>query len=156
MAALEATLRFVSSLPSGRREELESLLFFNPAQAALREAISRSVETYGSPQVLAQAEQITVGIEGLPGLQALFALHGPDEGPEAVLAGVILHARLTPEQVLVLHMAVAEHYCPAGRHGDLMVALRLIAEVRQAARRLRGVRSLSVLYGRGGTIEMRV
>jgi len=59
----------------------------------------------------------------------------------------MVYFRTEVETILLLHVAVKEQYCSTGNHSNELVALRMISELREIARRLKGVRSILVTYG---------
>ena len=59
-----------------------------------------------------------------------------------------MYLRISSEEIVVLHIGVAEAYCRSRRSG-LEVVSALVRTVRAAARRLRGVERLTMLYLQG-------
>ena len=70
-----SALAFTSVLYCAQRDELESLLFFNPNQRRVRPAIQHAVERYGQPRIAEDGGRLRVRVEGLPGVQSIFALN---------------------------------------------------------------------------------
>ena len=147
-------IAFSSVLGKEYRTALETILFFNPQQERTRSEIMKSVEMYGSPCIIENGDQLQVSVEAFSDVQTLFALH-LGEGP-AVLAAVLIYLRLDVERIVVLHIAEGGEYGPSGAYAEEMVALRLIAKLREIARSIRGVRSLSLFYGQSAAIEIPV
>ena len=91
--------------------------------------------------------------------QCLFAL-APTGHPSAAaaqgapaaggleLAGIVMYLRISSEEIVVLHIGVADAHCRSRRSG-LAVVSALVRTVRAAARRLRGVERLTMLYLQG-------
>ena len=141
-------LFFSSALKKTYREELENLMFFNPQQGQVESGIVESIERYGIPKVVLDGESLRISFENFPGVQTLYALEGkPDD---ANLVGVMVYVRLDKESIVVLHIGVKEEYSTFGIHADHMLAMKLIVKLRQIASRVNGVRSLTVIYGKGG------
>ena len=87
-------------------------------------------------------------------VQMLFALADTGDGYE--LAGVVLYFRTDIENILVLHIAVTEPFSSAGSNAAAMLVVQLLDAVRVVARQLKGVRSITIVYGAGNTLKMTV
>ena len=83
-------------------------------------------------------------------MQCLFALAPADDdaAAELELAGIVMYLRVSSKEIVVLHIGVAEAFCRSRRSG-LEVVSALVRTVRAAARRLRGVERLTMLYLQG-------
>lgn len=138
---------FSSKLGKNHRDELETLMFFNPQQKHVESGILESIERYGLPKVAPNGEFLRVEIAGLPEVQTLFALE--TYGASASLIGVIVYLRVNRESIVVLHVGVREEYSIFGIYADEMLAMKLIVHLRQIARQIKGVRTLTVIYGKG-------
>jgi hypothetical protein len=132
-----------SSLAASYREALEQLLFFNPRQAAARDAIARAVDAYGAPSIAATPDGLRVVVARRDDVQCLFALKTSGGGPK--LAGMVVYLRTSPEEMNVLHLSVAD-WCCRGRYTAIEVAAVLTRAVSAVARRLRGVHRVSLFY----------
>ena len=53
--------------------DLESLLFYNPLQRRVESGIVKSLENFGMPEVLVEANKVRIQVKELPGLQTLYA-----------------------------------------------------------------------------------
>jgi len=62
------------------------------------------------------------------------------------LAGMVVFVRETADTMLLLHVAVHEDYAGGGDRADAWVTPRLMAAVRSACRRTRGITKLRLLY----------
>ena len=146
---------FSSLLTSGYREALEALLYFNPQQGRVREAISATVDLYGFPQVVSDGGLLRVSVGSWSKVQALFALDRDAPGRE--LSGVIVYVRESIETIAILHVAVAGDYSASGLHAGELLTLRLINKVKEIASRVKGVRTVTLLYqgGRRSQIPVR-
>jgi hypothetical protein len=80
-------------------------------------------------------------------VQCLFAL-APSGHGGLELAGIVMYLRISSKEIVVLHIGVAEAHCRSRRSG-LAVVSALVRTVRAAARRLRGVERLTMLYLQG-------
>lgn len=137
---------FRSSLPSAYHQALEELVFFNPRQREAETGITQAVDRYGAPAIEDDGNGLRVVVGKRSDAQCLFALvegHG-----EARLAGMVMYLRVSKQEVVVLHIGVAEQFCRSRRAG-LEVVSALVRTVRAAARRLRGVEQLTMLYLQG-------
>jgi len=148
-------LVFQSSLPHQYREPLERLVFFNPNQISMQAAIAHALDLYGAPAVALEPAGLTVRIQGCPHAQCLFALEPAARTVDPLLAGMLVYVRTGIEELLVLHIAVSEVHGRTRRSG-LGVAMRLIRELRAAARRLRGIRWIRLLYTGDRQFQIRI
>jgi hypothetical protein len=98
------------------------------------------VEEFGIPEMLELDGMIWLGVPSGT-TQCLFAC---DEGEEStIVAGVVLYARPSIELVSITHLAVDPEYAAIGTHG---LGLILVNQVRQVARRMKGVTRLQLPY----------
>ena len=141
---------FRSRLSPAYHRELEELVFFNPRQRAAEAAITEAVDLYGPPAIVADQTGLRVVVGTRDDVQCLFALAPARHAPagELELAGIVMYLRISSEEIVVLHIGVAEAYCRSRRAG-LEVVSALVRTVRAAARRLRGVERLTMLYLQG-------
>jgi hypothetical protein len=138
---------FRSRLSPDYHSDLEQLVFFNPRQRDTEAAISEAVDLYGSPLIVDDETGLRVIVGKRDDVQCLFALAGR-AGSEPELAGIVIYLRISSEEIVVLHIGVAEAYCHS-RRSRLEVVSALVRTVRAAARRLRGVERLTMLYLHG-------
>jgi predicted GNAT family acetyltransferase len=131
-----------SNLPLLHREALEQLLYFNPRQTAWRNAIAMVLERYGMPEIVSDSASIRIAIGGNQDVQCLFALSGTTHQP--ALAGMVIFLRTSREELVVVHIAVSRRLGGKGRAPA--VVRKLLAEVRAAAKRLKGVNRVTLLY----------
>jgi hypothetical protein len=136
---------FSSVLRSQYRDDLETLMFFNPQQSKVKPAIIATIEKYGIPRVVVERELLRIRVEKFAEVQTLFALENIGEYPN--LSGVIVYVRTDRETIVVLHLAVKEEYSYSGILANKMLAMRLIIKLRELASRIKGVRSIMVVYG---------
>lgn len=138
--------RFVSAVDREHSGAVERLFFFHPRQQGLIGPIRRSVEAWGTPEILQRDNRIYLGIPQHDA-QCLFACHRRREPQRPV--GVVLYLRTRPEVLTLLHLAVGPDYAHDGAHGDLGLAQRLVSEVRHLGRRIAGVRRVQLPYSEG-------
>jgi hypothetical protein len=143
-------LAFQSTLTPDHREALERLMFFNRRQREAETAVTRAVEMFGSPTILSEPSGVRVAVGACPDVQCLFAI---ERGRRSdALAGMVIYLRTSLEEVLVLHIAVADRY---GRRG-LEVVAALVRTVRAAAERLRGVERMTLLDLQGRELKITI
>jgi hypothetical protein len=149
---MASRIRFSSILESEYRDDLEDLMFFNPQQRKALTGINHSIAEYGVPNVVEKEGRLRVSVEGLPESQTLFALD--DSARKPVLAGAMVYMRTDPENLVLLHIAVREDYTRSGIYGDEMLVLRFMTQLRDIAKRLRGVRAITLKYSSGLVIPV--
>jgi hypothetical protein len=143
-------LAFQSTLPADQREALERLMFFNRRQHEAETAVTRAVEMFGSPTIVSESFGVRVAVRACPDAQCLFAI---ERGRRSdALAGMAIYLRTSLEEVLVLHIAVADRY---GRKA-LEVVAALVRTVRAAAERLRGVERMTMLDLQGRELRITI
>jgi hypothetical protein len=136
-------LIFSSSLSADRREELESLMFFHPQQQEHESKINASIMSYGFPKVIEEPDGLRIAIEGLE-VQTLYAFIDRSRLPD--LAGVMVYTRISDDTLAVLHMAVRPEFCYSDGYKNELVLVRILAQLRAVAKRINGIRWLSILY----------
>jgi hypothetical protein len=127
-------------LPVEQRDALEQLLFFNVNQHRVRLGIQQSIETYGVPEIFEQDGGLRVRVGDIAGVQTLFAVS--DLGKPL---GVAVFVRSAHERFAVLHLGVEPRLCDSPEVNS-RVLLRLMHEIRSAARRTRGVDRIELVY----------
>ena len=141
-------LAFQSTLTADYREALERLMFFNRRQREAETAVTRAVDMFGSPTIVSEPYGVRVAVGACPDVQCLFAI---ERGRRSdALAGMVIYLRTSFEEVLVLHIAVADRY---GRKG-LEVVAALVRTVRAAAGRMRGVERVTLLDLQGRELRI--
>ncbi len=131
--SLSETIEITCKLPATQRVALERLVFFNLNQHRVRAAIEQSIAIYGAPEISEQHGCLRIRVGDIDGVQNLFALSATGR-----LLGVAVFARLAFERFVVLHLGVEAPGVGDSPFGT-RVLLRLMHEVRRAARRTRGV-----------------
>ncbi len=135
---------FSSVLPIAYRDELERIVFFNPEQERVTEAIIDSVHRYGVPLIVEEDGTLRFRVPAFGPVQTLYALDRAEQ--PAGLAGVIMYVREPHDTMLVLHLAVHEDYVAAGAQGEAWITPRLLATVRSVCQRIRGITCMRLLY----------
>jgi hypothetical protein len=137
---LSGTIGITSKLPVEQRTALEQLLFFNVNQHRVRLGIQQSIDTYGVPEIFEHDGGLRVRVGDIDGVQTLFAIS--DTGRPL---GVAVFVRSAHERFAVLHLGV-EPRLGATPELNTRVLLKLMHEIRSAARRTRGVDRIELVY----------
>ena len=136
-----------SSLEASYRGSLEHLMYFNPRQHEAESGIEQVIDVYGAPMIVCDDAGLHVAVARRQDAQCLFALAETTAG--LTLAGMIVFLRVSIEEMLVLHVAVADTF-GRSRRLSLEVVMALVRSVRHVTLRLRGTRHLRLLYLPGG------
>ncbi|MEN6407990.1 MAG: hypothetical protein ABFC77_16165 [Thermoguttaceae bacterium] len=136
---------FTSMLPSIHRDALERLFYFNKNQKKVHDAVLMATERYGAPRVALRNGRLWVQCASGVETQSLFVMDG--DGPAAELIGVIVYTR-EEEKLVVLFMAVREDYTYRSDRRSPILLLRMVEEVRNIGRRVKGITSVE-LFLRG-------
>lgn len=147
LSLAKSELRFVSRLPAASHSELESLLFFHPDQERVSRGILESVEKYGLPRIHSDGDFLRVTVGDSMEVQSLYAIVETKENSK--LVGIMIYSRVDQETLVLLHIATAHDYSSSGKHSGAMLTVRFVTELRQAAQRIKGVKSILVMYGLG-------
>ena len=137
-------------LPIDQRAALEQLLFFNVNQHRVRLGIQESIETYGVPEIHEHDGGLSVRVGDIEGVQSLFAVS--DAGRPL---GVAVFVRLARERFVVLHLGVQQPYTVASEF-NTRVLLKLMHEIRSAARRTHGVDRIELVYKQRHPVRLHV
>ncbi len=127
-------------LPLDQRAALEQLLFFNVNQHRVRVGIQQSIETYGAPEIYEDDGGLRIRVGDIDGVQTLFAVSAVGRP-----LGVAVFVRLARDRFVVLHLGVAPRLS-ATPDINTRVLLKLMHEIRGAARRTRGVDRIELVY----------
>ena len=134
-----------SILACQQRTALEQLLFFNVNQHRVRLGIQQSIETYGVPEIFEIDGHLRVRVGDIEGVQTLFAVAA--ERP----VGVAVFVRSAHERFAVLHVGLEPNLAVNTR-----VLLMLMHEIRNAARRTRGVDCIELVYKDSHAVRLHV
>ena len=147
-------IRFSSTLPQFRRDELAELMFYNLEQHQVRSGIINAIDRFGLPEIVADGDNLRVRVEKLPDVQTLFAI---DSDPQpAELAGVMIYARIDPSTLTLLHIGVGSDYSSHGRRAGKLLVFNFIHQLKQIARRITGITGIEVLHQSGNYRRMLV
>src|SRR5262249_43332258 len=135
------------SLDASYQGALERLMYFNPRQREAESGIEEVVDAYGAPVVVSTPAGLHVVVGRRQDAQCLFALSQTTAG--LTLAGMVVFLRVSIEEMLVLHVAVADSF-GRNRRLSLEVVMALMRSVRDVTQRLRGMKHLRLLYLPGG------
>jgi hypothetical protein len=137
-------IAFTSTLGPEHKHALERLLFFNDNQAKASEAVLLVTRRYGVPRIQIVSERLRIGLESAQ-VQTLFAVRRT--GPTVEPVGVVVYTR-EEDALVVLFVAVHEHYSSRGPKADRRLLMRMTHELKAIARRVKGVGSLVLFVGR--------
>ena len=138
--ALSGSIGITSKLAADQRTALEQLLFFNVNQHRVRIGIQQSIETYGVPEIYEHDGGLRVRVGDIAGVQTLFAI---SEFGRPL--GVAVFVRSAHERFAVLHLGI-EPRLSLTPEANTRVLLKLMHEIRSAARRTRGVERIELVY----------
>jgi hypothetical protein len=138
--ALSGSIGITSKLAAEQRTALEQLLFFNVNQHRVRVGIQQSIETYGVPEIYEHDGGLRVRVGDIAGVQTLFAI---SEFGRPL--GVAVFVRSAHERFAVLHLGV-DPRLSLTPEVNTRVLLKLMHEIRRAARRTRGVERIELVY----------
>jgi hypothetical protein len=147
---LSASIGIQCKLPVEQRAALEQLLFFNVNQHRVRLGIQESIETYGVPEIHEKDGALSIRVGDIEGVQSLFAVS--DAG---LPLGVAVFVRLARERFVVLHLGVQQPYALAAEL-NTRVLLKLMHEIRSAARRTQGVDRIELVYKHRHAVRLHV
>ena len=137
-------VRVSSILPVSYREELERIVFFNREQGRVKAWLLDSVHRYGIPAIVEENGCLRFRVAAFGRLQSIYAFDDVSEPSQ--LAGVAMFVRDAPDSMVVLHLAVHEHYTSRGKWSEALAVVRLVDAIRSASERTHGIETLSILY----------
>jgi hypothetical protein len=137
---LSEAIGITSRLPLEQRGALEQLLFFNVNQHRVRVGIQQSIEAYGVPEICEQEGGLSVRVGDIEGVRTLFAVSHAGRP-----LGVAVFVQLARERFVVLHLGVQPRFA-ASAEVNTRVLLKLMHEIRSAARRTQGVDRIELVY----------
>lgn len=145
---------FSSKLSRKYKDDLEELLFFNPQQSKIQSKLIEIIDRYGTPMVVIEGDFLRVVIEGLEHVQTLFAFGKEFGKPE--LIGAMIYVRLNPDALLVLHLGVDESFSSSGEYANQMVVAKFIFKLKEIAKKIKGIQTIEILYGRGEIKKIKI
>jgi hypothetical protein len=137
-------IRVSSVLPVSYRNELERIVFFNQEQNLVATPLVDSVHRYGVPTIVEENGCVRFSVRAFGRLQSLYAFD--DMTAPARLVGVAMFLRDAPPSMVVLHLAAHEDYTARGKWAHASVVVQLLAAIRSASLRTRGIETLTILY----------
>ena len=135
---------FTSNLSSRYKSHLEELLFFNPGQERVRAKVADINSRYGAPRIEAVNGRLSVVLESSRPPQTLYVLEGEDG--QASLIGAMVYLR-EADTLSLLHVAVREDWTGIRSDGGAPIVLSMADQLRDIARRVKGIRSITVFPG---------
>src|ERR1700687_97279 len=138
--ALSESIGVACKLPIDQRAELEQRLFSNVTQHRVRSGIQQSIDTYGVPEIYEEEGGLRIRVGAIEGVQSLFAVSAAGR-----LLGGAVFVRSAHERFAVLHLVVAPR-STSGPDLNTRVLLKLMHEIRSAARRTRGFDCIELVY----------
>ena len=142
---------FSSRVPRECRSDLEDLLFFNPRQHRVRDGIINSLAHFGHPRVEESSSGLSVRV-GDHEAQTLFAF---DRGKKTEApVGVVVFLRTSPEEIAIMHVAVADGYALQGSQAGVGLGVTLVEKVKEIASRIVGVKRIVFFYRREVVIRL--
>jgi hypothetical protein len=147
---LNESIGIQCKLPADQRAALEQLLFFNVNQHRVRLGIQESIETYGVPEIHEHDGGLSIRVGDIEGVQSLFAVS--DDGRPL---GVAVFVRLARERFVVLHLGVQQPFT-VGADLNRRILLKLMHEIRSAARRTHGVDRIELVYKHRHAVRLHV
>jgi hypothetical protein len=145
---LQETIAITSRLAAEQRQALEQLLFFNANQYRVRHGIEESIATYGAPEILDQDGWLRIRVGETAGVQSLFAVNAAGRP-----LGLAVYIRSEMQRFVVLHLGVDPLY-KNGTSLSAQILLKLLHEIRSAARRTRGVDCIELMYKRAHAVHL--
>jgi len=145
-------ISFSSVLSVQYREDLEAVLFFSPHQDRVREGILKSIRQYGTPAIIVRDGLLRIVVGEYADAQTLYALEEDLLRPRVV--GSIIYIRNLTTNLTIVHVAVAPEYVMVNNQNSVPLAVQLFTKVMEAARQIKGIETVTVLYGKGHQFRM--
>lgn len=146
-------IAFTSNLSSHYATDLEELLFFHPRQDNVRAHVMEINERYGAPRIDVANDRVFVVLDSSRRPQTLYVLEVSD-GQQSLI-GVMVYLRENATLSL-LHVAVREDWTGMRSDGRPALLLTMVERLRDIARRIKGIRSLTVFPGTAGEHRLSV
>ena len=146
-------IRVSSVLAPSFRDELEHIVFFNPGQELVKVPLLESIHRYGVPSIVEEHDCLRFRVASFGILQTFYAID--DTETPARLAGVAMFTRHKRNSILIVHLAAHEHYAAKGKWARASVVGHLVAAIRAACLRTRGVHSLCIPYPHEVRLDLR-
>ncbi len=140
---------FKSKINSDYLDELESLMYFNSQQRKVISGIESAIEKYGLPKIKNENEKLKITLEKIENPQTIFAFDNDN------LVGLIIFYRETIDNIVILHIAIAEQYSII-YNKSFSLAIALIEELKRKAKNIKGVKSISIYYKKDNIGKIRI
>lgn len=148
-----ADIAFTSTLAVQHREDVERLLFFNGNQGKVAGSVGFVTQRYGMPKLRDEGERLRVVLDP-HAPQTLFAIER-DEYDDEHPIGIVVYVR-EDDALVALFVAVDEAFSSKGERAAEGLLRRLIGELEAVARRVRGLNTVAVYFGRQTPTRIRV
>ena len=139
---MSSAIWVTSKLDPEQRAALEQLVFFNANQYRVRGGIEQSIKTYGAPEIYEHEGALRVRVGSVKDVQTLFAVNELWDG----LSASRCSCGWSRLGFVVLHVVVEPRSDAASPALANSVLLRLMHEIRRAARITRGVDRIELVY----------
>ena len=131
---------FSSSISEQYEKILERMFYFNDQQNIFYSRIMELVQKYGEPRIVHRGSNIAMEVDPSICCQCLFAAIGPK------LVGVLVYTKDSPQNLLILHIAVEEVYSYRGELRDLMLIGRMIEQLKEIAHAQKEIKTITIGY----------
>lgn len=141
----DITTHFRSKINAGLRERLERIFFFNWNQSRYAARITQSVKEYSKPVIEDEGDdEIALVFKDRSIGQTLHIFDSDND--DAVLIGVVMYERDSPEQITVVHLALHEQCKEIFKKEKVNVAGVVIEELFYLFRKIKGVERVRIYY----------
>jgi len=141
MASSSGDVEFKSYVSAHFRADLEELVYFNAGQTRVLESLIEAVERFGTPEIQASGQKLSVVLRKLPEAQTLFAV--AETGRPL---GLVTYMRPDHEHLMILHISVSHEFARGGMFCRNQLLLRMLREIKRCGRRLKGIKKVQLYY----------
>lgn len=145
---------FTSVLKKEYRNDIEQLVFLNPNQEKALPAILRSIKKYGQPKLVEKDGLLRIAIGDCADAQDLYAFEHHLIFPK--LVGCVIYLRDRPDNLSIVYFAVAPDRSMNESKETVPLLAQLIQQVMLVAHRIRGIKTVTILYGKRGKTQIPV
>jgi hypothetical protein len=131
--------KFKSTLDPDKIDVLEKILYFNDNQGECSENIIKTIELYGIPRVIEKNNSLLIVFEETD-CQNVFVTKDDE------LIGVLIFYRNKLDNIDLIHIAVDEKYSSKGKYFDNFLFLKMIHELKNIARMIKGIKTVTIKY----------
>src|SRR6056297_1427907 len=141
----DITIHFRSKINAELRERLERIFFFNWNQSRYAARITQSVKEYSKPGIEEEGkDEIALVFKDRSIGQTLHIFDS--DGQDAVLIGVVMYERDSPEQITIIHLALHETCKEIFKAENVNIAAVVIEELFSLFRKIKGVERVRIYY----------